>query len=180
MLAVPYFGTYSWLKWQRRQVKRAVKWQMIAGIDKEKLVHLSFTSAEASSQLHWKHSREFEFKGEMYDIAGKAQVGDTLHYWCWWDHEETKLNRQLIQLVETFFGKSPVTKERHQRMENFYRALFCSGLPVFTLLLQDGCAFHYGLYVENWLSPYIIIPSPPPKLTGITANPTMPGKFIFT
>lgn len=79
-------------------LKREIKHRIIEGIDRSELVELSFTPEE-EKQLRWEHSKEFEYKGEMYDVVeSKSENGKTT-YWCWWDNEETSLNKQLNKLL---------------------------------------------------------------------------------
>lgn len=129
-LLLPFYGTYTWLKVQKKQVKRAVKWKMIEGISQEQLETLVFSREEAEKELRWIHSREFEYRGEMYDIVETIECSDSIRYICWWDHEETKLNRQLAGLVEKVFQKNPITRNHQQQVVLFYRMLFCNGVEM--------------------------------------------------
>lgn len=120
----PVATTYLMLQFQKKQVKREVKWKMIAGIDREELVLLKFTEKEKQTQLNWKHSKEFEYKGEMYDIVETNVVGDTTYYWVWWDDEETELNRQLSELVSFALGNNPKNQENQKRLHKFFKSLY--------------------------------------------------------
>lgn len=120
----PVATTYIILRYQKKLVKREVKRKIIAGIDKSELVLLKFTDEEKQSQLKWKHSKEFQYKGEMYDIVEKEIRGDTTYYWCWWDHEETKLNKQLMGLVSRALGNNPKNQENQKRFYKFFSSLF--------------------------------------------------------
>ena len=71
---------------------------MLQGIDKDRLELIS-VGREESSKLRWVHSKEFEFLGEMYDVVYKKTSKDSIHYWCWWDHQETTLNKELNTLL---------------------------------------------------------------------------------
>ncbi len=122
----PVATTYIIVKYQKKQVKREVKRKMIAGMDKEELVLMKFTDKEKQTQLHWKHSKEFEYKGEMYDVVETKINGDTTYYWLWWDNEETKLEKQLNQLVSFAMGKDPKKTENQKRLHNFFKSLFIS------------------------------------------------------
>lgn len=123
-VVVPVTTTYLFLQFQKKQVKREVKWKMIAGIEKEALVLLKFTASEVESQVKWEHSKEFEFKGEMFDVVEKRIKGDTIYYWCWSDREETKLNRQLDELVSCALGLCPERQEIQKQTIDFYKQLF--------------------------------------------------------
>lgn len=97
---------------------------MIAGINHDELVLLKFTSEEQQKELKWNHSKEFEFNGQMYDIVETTTKGDTTYYRCWWDHEETNLNKQLKELVSNAMGNNPMRKQNQNRLQQFYRLLY--------------------------------------------------------
>lgn len=99
---------------------------MIAGIDKKELVLLKFTKEEKKSELNWKHAKEFEFNGEMYDIVESSEIGDTTYYWVWWDYEETHLNKQLGELVSFALGQNPENQENQNRLNTFFKSLYFS------------------------------------------------------
>ncbi|MBK9726698.1 MAG: hypothetical protein IPO86_01125 [Saprospiraceae bacterium] len=126
ILVVPVVTTFVALHLQKKQVKREVKRKMIAAIDKAELVLLKFTDREKQAQLKWEHEKEFEYKDEMFDIVESEFKGDTSYYWCWWDHEETKLNRQLNELVSSAMGDNPKNQENQIRLYDFFKALYFS------------------------------------------------------
>jgi len=123
-LITPFASTYMFLKLQKKQIKKEIKWKMIAGLDKDELVSLKFTKEEAQIKLRWKHSKEFEYNGEMYDIAQNSTQGDSVFYWCWWDHKETKLNQQLNELVAFALGNNQQRKNNQEQLIDFYKSLF--------------------------------------------------------
>lgn len=160
--AAPVTTAFMFLQYQKKQVKREVKWKMIAGIDREELVVLKFTEAEKKTELNWKHSKEFEYRGEMYDIVETAVSGDTTTYWLWWDSEETKLNRQLDDLVAQVFGKSPKDEKGQEMLTQFYKQLFYAyAEPVSSAFI--GVETTYTPYAENFSSALLTPPSPPPR-----------------
>jgi hypothetical protein len=126
-LIVPVLVAYTWLHYKKASVRKEVKWKMIEGIEKEQLVLLKFTTEQSQTILDWKHSKEFEFQGEMYDIVSTEMMGDTILYWCWWDHAETRLNRELDGLVSKVLGGDPKTNENQKRVFSFYKSLFFGG-----------------------------------------------------
>ncbi len=97
---------------------------MIAKIDPSELVLLKFTKKESREQLRWEHAKEFEYKGEMYDIVNKTELGDSIFYWCWWDYEETKLNKKLDHLLSVFLGQDPKHQQRQHLVIDFLKHLF--------------------------------------------------------
>ncbi len=159
----PVTTTYIILKYQKKQVKREIKWKLISGIDKEELVLLKFTEEEKQTQLNWKHSKEFEYKGEMYDIVETKIVGDTTYYWLWWDHEETKLNKQLNQLVSFALGHNPKNQENQKRLEKFFKSLYFSENENKELLTFFEVNSKFYFRQNFYPSVFLIPPVPPPE-----------------
>lgn len=93
IMLVPFTGTYFWLQYQKKIIRKEVKTKIINKIDRKELVMFIFTKEETETKLRWEHSKEFEYLGQMYDIVESNTNGDTITYWCWHDHKETKLNK---------------------------------------------------------------------------------------
>jgi hypothetical protein len=164
-LAAPALVTYGWLQLRRAVVKKEVKHWMIAGMDKESLVLLKFSEQEARSTLRWEHAGEFEFNGNMYDVVETRQLGDTLYYYCWWDHAETQLNRQLEALVSGVFNTDPQQSERRQQLSDFYQSMFHSApfiwrISAFLALVGSD----FPLFNTCPLAVFFCPPTPPPEL----------------
>ena len=134
-LIAPVAVTYIWLQHRKAVVRKEVKWKMIAGIDKKELVFFEFSHTENQQKLKWKHSKEFEFNGEMYDVVKKVITANTIQYWCWWDHEETKLSKQLSKLLAGAYQSDVPLNHKKQEIVSFYKSLFYSEIfnwnPIF-------------------------------------------------
>ena len=142
-LVAPVLALYVWTQHQKHEVRREVKWRMAANLDKDELLLLKFTDEQAESQVHWKHSKEFEFQGSMYDIVEKELHDDTTYYYCWLDKEETALNQRLDELAALAFGKDSKQKENKEKVNSFYKhwfhsssqrtdTTFCRNSPLFS------------------------------------------------
>lgn len=125
-ITAPILGCYCWLSYQKQQVRKTVKRQLVQSVDKSQLVRLSFTKTYAETGLRWEHSKEFEWRGEMYDVVTTEANRDSVTYWCWWDKEETTLNKQLTNLVSNSLGKN---KERRRNQEQLVDLLKTAYLP---------------------------------------------------
>ncbi len=123
-LIAPFLGSYIWVQIKQSQIRKEVKWKMIAGIDKKELVYMSFSIKDSQEKLNWKHSKEFEFKGEWYDVVEQEIIGDSIHYYLWWDHEETQLNKQLNELIALTVNQNPLTKENNNRVAKLFKSLY--------------------------------------------------------
>ncbi|MBL6445897.1 hypothetical protein JMN32_06235 [Fulvivirga sp. 29W222] len=161
-MVAPFLGTFTWLSYEKKQVRKELKKQLIAGIDKSELVLLKFTPKQ-NSKLNWEHEKEFEFNGQMYDVVAKDTIDGVIHYWCWWDHEETQLNKKLQNLLANALGGDMEREQRKGKTIRFYSSLFFSQNTA--LLFQSNgeeIEKHYTYTREAYfhtLSP----PIPPPK-----------------
>lgn len=132
------------LKNQQKQVRREVKQKMIAGINKDELILLTFQKSELKTKLKWKHRREFQFQGEFYDIVEKRIQGDSISYWCWWDNEETLLSRKLDHLMALHWSQDKNHKQDKEQIDYFYKSLYFEELP------QPKTRFHSALKATDW------------------------------
>lgn len=132
-------------------------------MDKKELVLLKFTKAEKETKLRWKHSKEFEFKGQMYDVVESEISGDTLFYRCWWDNEETKLNKKLTNLVSDILGNNQQNKENNKRLVQFFKSLYhtpnSDWITPFRLAGNTYCIANSDRYISHSSDPLV----PPPQ-----------------
>ncbi len=161
-LTLPFIGSVSWLNYQKKKVKRQVKHQIIAGINKSELVLLIFSKEDLNTKLNWKHSKEFEFNNNMYDIVEADTTNNIVSYWCWWDSEETKLNKQLTKLLAQFLGKDHQNKETKSQLSNFLDALFYLKNEPWKASVNSAQKKHLYTYNINYESLKISPSTPPP------------------
>lgn len=163
LFLAPLPGLYLWLSYEKNRVRKEVKEAIISGMDKDRLVKLTFTLEQTSTLLDWEHEKEFEYNGMMYDIVETIEEGNIIHYWCWPDREETELNRQISELVSGAMQHDRQKQDRQQRILQFMKTIHFSPAGIDTPLL----AFSYA---ENNITPdpspirrSSSPPSPPPK-----------------
>ncbi len=136
---------------------------MIAGLDKSELVLLKFSRAAAQTQLRWEHAKEFELEGQMYDVVETELKGDTLYYICWWDHEETKLNKQLKNLVAGVLGNDAERRETQKRLLHFYESLYHFMPPAKREPVSEYRNRQCVIYIFSHFSLYYSPLTPPPR-----------------
>lgn len=145
-------------------VKKEIKDLMIAGIDRNDLALLKFTRAETETLLNWHHSKEFEYLRQMYDVVETSEHGDSVYYWCWWDKDETALNRQLDQLAEEANQRNPENTQQQQRLSDFLKSLIIPNSLNTTIVVK----FHNTEPTLTLLMSYSLEcnppPSPPPEI----------------
>ena len=77
-------------------------------------------TAENSEDFFWIHSREFRYRGVMYDVVRSEQVSDgatLLH--CVTDHQETLLFANLDRMTKSRAARHPA----HTKAIHFYSLL---------------------------------------------------------
>ncbi len=163
LLVAPISTVFLVLKTQQKEVRREVKWKMIAGIDKSELVLLTFKQAEIKAKLSWKHDREFQFKGEFYDIVEKEIHGDSVSYWCWWDNEETQLSQKLENLMANHWIQNPTHKQKKDGIQKLFKSLFFEEIYERSRVLVTTVDYDIWNYIESFqtltFSPHV----PPPR-----------------
>ena len=143
---------YAWLKYEKKMVRKSVKRKMIEGVDKEELVLLKFTPEQQAEHLNWKHSKEFEYAGEMYDIVERFTKNDTTYFYCWWDQEETALNRQLDRLVADLSQSHPQKNDSQNLLGQLFKSFYWSEPAIERLsVLTENIKhfFHYQFAVKE-------------------------------
>ena len=161
----PLAVTYTILQLQKMQIKKEVKWEIIAGLNKEELILLKLTQEETQKNLRWEDSKEFEFKGQMYDLVEKSMKGDTVFYWCWVDNKETKLNQKLKEIVAFALGNNQERKNNQEKLINFYKSLFWENCKTKFNEVASQSNELITPYDFSYLIVSISPPVPPPKIT---------------
>ena len=101
----------------------------------------------------------------MYDIADSRVVGDTTYYWCWWDYEETKLNKKLDDVVKLALGNNPNRQENHNRIQKFFKSLYFSELVERKKSIYNVADRLFSEQPDFYKSRKSSPPIPPPKTT---------------
>lgn len=164
LLTLPFTGTYLWLNIEKAMVKKAVKRHLVEGLDDDKLVRLEFTHQEAKVKILWHHEEEFEFNGQLFDIVRQQITSSGVVYWCFPDHEETQLQKQLTELLNLNLKKDIQRQHKQQLSVTFYKNLFFETEnikvePAESILTKPYT--HFSIKFTNCLfSP----PAPPPRL----------------
>lgn len=123
ILVLPTVVTYTYFQYRRKEIKREVKLQL-ANLNFDDLVLLRFSNHELDAKVRWKHSKEFEFEGKMFDIIQLKKSKDSISFWCWLDKQETELNNKLnTLLVEVCRMDIPMQKQKLSFYQ-FYKSLY--------------------------------------------------------
>jgi hypothetical protein len=125
---VPISTMLVWVHFQQIIIKKQVKEQIIAGIDRKQQVLLEFSTVASLQKLQWKNSREFSYKGQLYDIVEQGVKGNVTYYWCWKDNKESEVEKHFQDLLSKTLSKDPQKKDNQNRLNNFLKSLFYAEL----------------------------------------------------
>lgn len=164
LLFLPLWGTFGYLTVQKKQVQKSVKRQIMKGIDREELIFMAFSQEELQTKLNWKHAKEFELNGEMYDIVERNETLDSAFYWVWWDNDETELNRRVNRIAAAVFGSSPQQHEQSQVVQHFYQSLFVESMDSVEKMQHKRSEKQLFQYCFSIKETSHTKSSPPPKL----------------
>ena len=149
------------LSYERGQIKRSIKRKLMHSVNKSELVLLKFTPEESEKMLRWEHSKEFEYKGEMYDVVETRIEDGFIYYWCWEDKEETVLNRELERLVLDHSGFNKKNIKQTKNLSNYLASLFFSNCSEKDFNQPEEVNNFRSLYIDNYIN-YFNGPEPPP------------------
>ncbi len=144
-------------------VRKEVKQMMMQGVDKKDLVTFSFSKQQIENELKWKHSHEFEYNGNMYDIVSFRKEDDRYVYSCWLDKRETKLNAQLAALFGQKWNQVKGSYQDKTHLDHFVDSLFFDNPDANYLLFSIENNLAYST-MNNVLDSEINRLYPPPKV----------------
>lgn len=137
---------------------------LMAGVDRAELVQLTFSREQLRTDLQWKHSKEFAYRGQMYDIVDSLGQADSVTYWCWLDAEETRLEKQLKTLAAKAFGQDARQREKQQHLLHFYLSLFADKPCNIQLLPPVQEQLNSSAYLAHYQALITSPPAPPPQV----------------
>lgn len=124
----PLCLNYAFLKFRQYEIKEEVKHKLLQSVEPSQLVTLRFTKAQAEQELDWEHSKEFEYKGQMYDVVSEEVKGDSIVYRVWWDKAETKIKKELKTILAGFLQRDMSNQPYQEQLNFFYKNLQCQSV----------------------------------------------------
>jgi hypothetical protein len=148
----------------RQKIKREVKLEILAGLDRKHLVTLKFSRKDSQEKLDWEHEAEFEYRGVMYDVVESEVCGDSIAYVCYPDRKETALNNQIRKLVAFYVANQPQNRENNQRVMNFFKTLFLHEPFQWNLSAPSLSQGAFPVLHCTFQTRCVEIPVPPPRI----------------
>lgn len=157
-------GAYVIFETARINIRREVKRKIKAGVPEDQLHTLRFLTSEienGTAGINWKESREFEFKGCMYDIVHTKYSGDYTIYECVNDVQEEVLFAQLDKMTKEASSKDQNTRQKTRTLLQLliHEALVDIGAGDLQNTFAKGFP---SKLIKGTTTVYPEIPTPPP------------------
>ncbi|HCR49403.1 MAG TPA: hypothetical protein DIW24_07235 [Bacteroidetes bacterium] len=162
-LLFPTTALWVLLHYQKNTIRQEVQTLRTHGIEEKKLVLLKFTLLEQKTILRWEHEREFEYRGNMYDIIKINVTGDTTYYWCWWDKKETEVNKKLTSLTRHISNKKQTDQQTVIQIYQYLKTLYFPETVEWALFNKTGPLQPFFWKVTLYQSLFISPAVPPPE-----------------
>ena len=74
-----FWGVRGLLWVKEYQLEQSLEVRLAQDEATANVVSFSILRADSARLLHWEHSREFAYQGQMYDVLERRVDGDSLH-----------------------------------------------------------------------------------------------------
>ena len=158
-------GTVFIFKISQYAIRKEIKKKIKAGLAQEDLVIFSFSDKELAD-LNWEHSREFHFRGKMFDVVRRSDKNDQHVLYCISDDQESRLFADLDNIT---------SKKMNRNLP--FKVPFNELVWILSHYLFDNCSFSFPplpsfeFNFKNHLffsvSEFIDLPSIPPELVRV-------------
>jgi hypothetical protein len=156
-------GFFLVFKIQQRHVRKEIKEQIRQGVPEGELTVIKVTP-ENESELEWEHSKEFEYKGMMYDVVRKIILDETtILYYCVSDTQETELFAYLEDEIKKSMDTKKDGKNSSKNLFKLLSGIYAQPQKHVSPVVETGITFTCE-YSHHYSSPELVITSPPPKI----------------
>lgn len=164
MIAVPFAATYIALRFEKHEIRRAVKMQIIAGMEEDDLTLIRIHTTTDAVALEWVKPHEFRYEGQMYDIVKQEVHGDSTFYWCWRDMEEMAVERELERLLSFYDRQNDDIPETGLQIQQVLKNWYFVPDPGPGDDLLEGLTTCFEDGARGHLLPGTQPPNPPPRM----------------
>lgn len=154
---------FLYFKYRQNIVRKQIKLKIKTGVPEDELKVIIFNQSNAL-EFDWIHSREFRYKGNMYDLVYETEDNSgsrVLH--CITDHQETVLFANLTKYVKQTTEGHSSHKTAQKLLNQFYGGLFTPPAIQSVVKLYPFENKINSPTIHNISEPFLINISPPPK-----------------
>lgn len=167
IVVVMGFATTAYLvsfKLRQNSIRAEIKTLIKNGAPDSLRFDFYIDEIENDANFTWIHSKEFRYRGEMYDILGTSPTDDgrvLLH--CIHDVKESGLFTELDRMVNLGMNSDPQQRNQQQYWHKLFHSLFLTDSESFLTGFADGQNQHFTFYFNATTVEKSQPPSPPPQ-----------------
>jgi hypothetical protein len=124
---------------------------------------LKFTRKQFNHELNWKEENEFEYNGEMYDVASIEFSDDDVIIYCIRDEVEEQLISSYEKVYANHAEKDRIAQSQLTSLFNLH--LIAIQNELFSLENMREASPFTQIYNNHYKSIHLQFPSPPPKFS---------------
>jgi hypothetical protein len=169
LLVVFVFNSIGpFLKFELQRFKLWREVQELISTHPTKDLYTVTVTAENAHLIHWKHQREFTYRGLMFDVVSKKKLASgVVIYSCIADHKETSLYTELDKFVKK--GAMPM---RHSKASFAHPFQLFPSEPFIAWLPKTTKAIFFDKkrswdFLFHYTSPSLAQHRPPPELIPV-------------
>lgn len=162
-MVVAFTGHFGLFKAKQYQARKEIKAIIKAGVPDSLRVDFYLDEIESDPNLFiWIHSKEFRYKGQMYDVVSEREENGRLIVSCIHDIKESGLFADLDQMIERQMNADSQNQNSRQHWIKLFQSLFFGSTSVAVQNVQEHNK-HVFFFWVNFLSVSFNPESPPPE-----------------
>lgn len=161
VFVIPFVGGHLFLQFSQEQHRSVTHEALENGAKDHELIFLVFTDQELA-QIKWEHDKEFEWNGEMYDVASVGEKEGQKGYWCYKDHKDTRINLQKESLTLNAMSNHPDKEGQESQLQSQFKIHL--DIPKDTALMSAIEINHQSIHdwTTSWQAQSSPTPTSPP------------------
>ena len=156
---VLHFGA---LQWQRRMLKRNVKFEYLKQAENRHLLTYFSFSREEYEALDWEEAHEFKLGTEKYDVIETQSESGKIILWCFRDRAEERVDQEVEIALMALLGTSKSENKEKGKKQQHLKCLLQTTRRVSPSFEDFGLA-HFHVELCFYKAPVTGIDSPPPE-----------------
>lgn len=156
---VPFFA----FKYQQIIIRKEIKSYIKNGVPEEQRIIFIADELEADAvHLTWIHSKEFRYRGEMYDILDEKIIDGRTYYICIHDVKESGLFAKLDEMVDKGLQTNAPLNSQSKMLQHICFSMFFEKDSIMLIFRENQSDIFKEAYFKYSFS---LIPpdTPPPK-----------------
>ncbi len=162
LLLSPVWLGGLYLQWQQKQIKRAVKQELLGALPDSALRTFVWPTSSMADSAYWHHDEEFERQDTMYDIVSRQEIGDATILVCWPDQKESAVMQEIRFWSSHLMRRNPATQHQTSKLTMILQA-YCLPDASNLVFIQQTCRFQIQSTSIHCEAPYLAVIAPPPE-----------------